>query len=832
MSEKKIWMIDCDSLSIKILSDILVKEGFKIITNQSDSLSGNLVNEIMPELILVDIDRSKKEAFSFCKKVKTNDKTKHISIIFISDQNNTDKRLAAFKTGISDYILKPFDHEELLFRIKHQIELFEAKEKLILQNIELTDLNHKLQQEIKKQKDTEYILQVANNQLNTIANNLPAFISYLDKNHRYKFVNKVYALNYGLSTEDIIGKHISEIMGREFYEKNLITRLNEAFSGKTISFESTYKFPATGEKRLIINYIPDFDENQLVKGLFLFLRDDTQFKLAEVEINRHNERLESLWRISQFKTDNTRDLLDYALHEAILLTESKMGYIFFYNEHKKRFTLNTWSHAAMKECSVISPETTYELNKTGCWGEAVRQRQAYINNSFGTDKKREKGLPEGHVKLDKFLTIPVFIDDVIVAVAGVANKDADYDQRDVQQLTLLMDKVWEITEKFRYQEELIAAKEKAEESDRLKTAFLHNVSDEIRNPLNAIIGFSEAIVNPDLPVDKRKKYAAIVKSSSHQLLSLITDIITIATIEAGREKLLEKEVNINNLLQNIHNQYIDVAEAKSISFTLTSNLSEERDTVMTDETKLAKVLTNLIDNSIKFTREGQIKAMCRLKENFMEFSVEDTGIGINANMHKKIFEIFNQSVNEIVKPHSGIGLGLAIAKSYVHLMGGRIWVSSEPDIGSAFYFTIPYKPVYKFGLGKTLKNSTDPKNALPTILVAEDDIINFYVIQECLLALNCIIIHAENGMQAVELCQNNSSISLILMDVKMPLLNGFDATKKIKAFRPDVPIIIQTAYVYLNAKDKAMLAIADDYIEKPINRRVLLELIRKHLKIT
>jgi signal transduction histidine kinase/CheY-like chemotaxis protein len=515
-----------------------------------------------------------------------------------------------------------------------------------------------------------------------------------------------------------------------------------------------------------------------------------------------------------------------------LLTESKIGYIFYYNENKKQFTLNTWSHAAMSECNVLHPETTYELNKTGCWGEAVRQRQPYINNNFGSDEGHEKGLPEGHVNLTKFLTIPVFIDDIIIAVAGVANKEIDYDLRDVQQLTLLMDKVWVMVEKLRYEQELIAAKEKAEESDRLKTAFLHNISDEIRNPLNAIIGFSEVMINPDLPVEKRKKYSAIVKASSNKLLSLISDIINIASIEACREKLMEKEVNMSNLLQTIYNLYSDVIEAKNISFEVTSNLSEENNSVITDEIKLTKILTNLIDNSVKFTSKGHIKAMCRLKENYMEFSVEDTGIGINTNMHKKVFEKFNQSVNEIIKPHNGIGLGLAIAKSYVNLLGGRIWVSSEQGAGSAFYFTVPYKPVYKFNVGKKLKNSTENRKVAPTILVAEDDVINFYVIQECLLALNCVIIHAENGLQAVELCEKNPSISLILMDVQMPVLNGFEATKKIKKFRPDVPVIIQTAYVYLNNKDKAMLAVADDYIEKPINRRVLLELIRKHLKIS
>ena len=685
--------------------------------------------------------------------------------------------------------------------------------------IELTELNQKLQKELA-------LLKITNNQLFTIANNIPAFISYLDRDHRYTFVNEMYAKNFGQPVENIIGKHLKDVIGEKSYNDE-VDKLDAAFSGQYVSFETIGDFPTTGKKWLAISYMPDFDDNNQVLGIVIFVRDTSQFKIANQEINRHNARLESLLRISQFKTNNARQFLDFALKEAIQLTESKIGYIFFYDENKKHFILNTWSNEAMKECSVLEPKTIYDLEQTGCWGEAVRQRKPYINNHYGRDKIFEKGLPAGHVKLDKFLTIPVFIDETIVAVAGVANKENDYDNMDIRQLTLLMDKVWSMVEKFQYQEELIKAKEKAEESDRLKTAFLHNISDEIRNPLNAIIGFSDMIGHPDLDPEKKKKYSAIVKTSSTQLLTIITDIINIASIEAGQEKIVEKEVNINSLIQNIHIQYNATIQAKNIQFSVISSLSDEQTLVTADEGKLNQILANLINNSIKFTSQGHIKVNCKLKENFIEFCVEDTGVGIDVHLHNKIFEIFNQSENAIIKKHSGTGLGLAISKSYIRLMGGQIWLTSEPGVGSNFYFTIPYKPIIKINISN---KNREKKPSPHTILIAEDDIINFYVLQECLLNLNCLIIHAETGLQAVEICKTNPSISLILMDVKMPLLNGFDAAKQIKEIRPELPIIIQTAYVYYNDKDKAMLSHVDGYIEKPINRRALLELIRKHLK--
>jgi PAS domain S-box-containing protein len=252
--------------------------------------------------------------------------------------------------------------------------------------------------------------------------------------------------------------------------------------GETIRFESYLEFNQRWYDCVAYQYKPD---HFVAAFLEITKRKQAELKLQEInenlksnnaEIEINNERLESLLRISQYSSNSLQELLDFALEEAILLTKSKIGYIYFYHEDTKQFILNTWSKEVMHECQVMNPETVYDLDKTGCWGEAVRQRKPIILNEYQEESALKRGTPEGHVQLKKFLTIPVIIDNVIVAVCGVANKVTDYDNSDVRQLTLLMDSVWKISERINLIKELTSAKEKAEESDRLKSAFLANMS--------------------------------------------------------------------------------------------------------------------------------------------------------------------------------------------------------------------------------------------------------------------------------------------------------------------------------------------------------------------
>jgi signal transduction histidine kinase len=240
--------------------------------------------------------------------------------------------------------------------------------------------------------------------------------------------------------------------------------------------------------------------------------------------------------------------------------------------------------------------------------------------------------------------------------------------------------------------ELLAAKEKAEESDRLKTAFLHNISHEIRTPMNAIVGFSGLLNEPDLPPEKIKDFTTIIEQSSNQLLSIITDLISISTIEAGQQKINEKAFNINDLCQLVFNQFILRAQSQNINLNFKSALIGEKAEIISDETKLIEILSNLIGNALKFTIQGSVTYGYDIKGDFIEFYVSDTGIGISEEFHEDIFKRFRRVEHSFSRQHSGTGLGLSISKAYVELLGGTIWVKSAKGKGSTFYFTIEHKP--------------------------------------------------------------------------------------------------------------------------------------------
>ncbi len=388
----------------------------------------------------------------------------------------------------------------------------------------------------------------------------------------------------------------------------------------------------------------------------------------------------------------------------------------------------------------------------------------------------------------------------------------------------------DITEKKENEIKLIKALEKSEESDKLKTAFLHNISHEIRTPMNAIIGFSNFLKEPELSFEKKNKYTDIVIKSSEQLLAIITDIIHIATIETGQEKISEKEIKLNSLLKLVYEQFKEKILAKNIDFNLQLALPNEEDDMITDETKLMEIITNLVGNALKFTSKGFINMGYKVKENQLEIYVEDSGIGIPANMYEEIFDRFSQVERTSTRFFGGSGLGLSISKGYAELLGGKMSLQSVLGKGAIFYVTIPFKKVLKKDLNENVNTTKEIiLEATKTILVAEDEDYNFMLIEELLSYSNMKILRAENGKEAIDLFKSNPQIDLVLMDIKMPVMNGIEATKEIRKFAPNLPIIAQTAFSTTVDKQFIKEAGCNDIIIKPFNSEDLMAKISKFL---
>jgi signal transduction histidine kinase/CheY-like chemotaxis protein len=382
--------------------------------------------------------------------------------------------------------------------------------------------------------------------------------------------------------------------------------------------------------------------------------------------------------------------------------------------------------------------------------------------------------------------------------------------------------------------ELLKAKEKAEESDRLKSAFLANMSHEIRTPMNGILGFARLLDKPDLESDKKHEYITVIQKSGIRMLNIINDIIDISKIEAGLMKLDMTESNINEQVNYIYTFFKPEVEAKGMELICLNSLPARESVIVTDREKLFAILINLVKNAIKYSLEGTIEFGYLKKDSRLEFFVKDTGIGIPKDRHDAIFERFIQADIEDKMARQGAGLGLAISKAYIEMLGGKIWVESEPGTGSTFYFTLPMNTSGEIKENSHLVAQNEEIKEIELaikkikILIAEDDEISEKLLRNLVRNLGKEIISSKTGIETIDLCRKNPDIDLILMDIQMPQLNGYIATQKIREFNKNVVIIAQTANGLLGDREKAIEAGCNDYIAKPIDTVELLAMISQH----
>lgn len=380
-------------------------------------------------------------------------------------------------------------------------------------------------------------------------------------------------------------------------------------------------------------------------------------------------------------------------------------------------------------------------------------------------------------------------------------------------------------------EDLYKSRDKAEESDRLKSAFLANMSHEIRTPMNGILGFAELLKTPNLTGDEQQKYISIIEKGGVRMLNIINDIVSISKIESGQEEINIKTSNINEQIEYIYTFFNPEIKGKGIQFSFKNSLLFKEAIIKTDREKVFSILTNLVKNAIKYSDTGSIEIGYNKKDSFLEFYVKDTGIGIPRDRQEAIFERFIQADIEDKNAYQGAGLGLSISKAYVEMLGGKIWVESEEERGSTFYFTIPYHIETKdeFANNEISHQVEESPIRKLKILIAEDEEVSEEYITLIVQKLGKEIINVQNGTEAVEACRKNPDIDLILMDMRMPKMDGFEATRQIRKFNKDVIIIAQTAYALSGDKEKVIEVGCNDYISKPINKEVLIMLINKYI---
>lgn len=392
---------------------------------------------------------------------------------------------------------------------------------------------------------------------------------------------------------------------------------------------------------------------------------------------------------------------------------------------------------------------------------------------------------------------------------------------------------YDVTEKINTEKELISAKERAEESDRLKSAFLASMSHELRTPLNSIIGFSE-IAGKDSKVGDLLDFLKTINLKGKELLYLIEDTFSIALLQTGRVKLRTEEFSLHDYFSQlaVYVNQISEAYSKNEIQVITPDTENLTLHLKTDKSKLNQVFINLLKNAFKFTEKGSIEYGYFLKGDTITFYVKDTGIGIPEDKQSIIFEKFRQADDYGEQFYGGTGLGLAICKDLMKLLNGRIDVESQPGKGSTFYFELYDALTEKKSINEGDRNNKEEKYNWKNkkILIVEDDESNYKYLYHLLKKYNAVLIHAWNGLQAYDIIKDEDGIAMILMDLRMPNMDGFTATKEIKQLKPDIPVIAQTAYAFQRDIDQALKSGCDDYVIKPINEKDLLTLIDRYIK--
>jgi CheY-like chemotaxis protein len=370
------------------------------------------------------------------------------------------------------------------------------------------------------------------------------------------------------------------------------------------------------------------------------------------------------------------------------------------------------------------------------------------------------------------------------------------------------------------------------------------MSHEIRTPMNGILGFAELLKEPELTGEQQQNYIGIIEKSGARMLNIINDIIDISKIEAGLMKVEMQESNVIEQIEYIYTFFKPEVENKGMQLIINNKLSAKEAIVYTDREKLYAILTNLVKNAIKYSNTGYIEIGCEKiktsqnQENEQEhtllrFFVKDTGIGIPTDRQQAIFERFIQADIEDEMARQGAGLGLAITKSYLAMMGGEIWVESEVGIGSCFYFTLPCIAKMEEKI-HNINARTDIQNYAYNlkILIAEDDETSEMLLSIIAGSYSREIIKVKNGNEAIEACHSNPDIDLILMDIQMPKMGGYEAARQIRKFNKQVVIIAQTAFGLFGDKEKAIQAGCNDYLAKPINKAEFIKLIYKYFDNT
>ncbi len=776
----------------------------------------------IPDTILLDLNMPGLDGFDVIKILKNNPITRPIPIIIVTAQmSNAGTRIKALEQGADAFLTKPIDEGELVAVIKAMLRIRKAEELLRTKNKNLEALVEKRAKEM-QDKEVRYasIFDVAG-----------SIIIVFDLNNNIVEWNHSAEKTFGIAKEEIIGKNFLNVLTDTQFKSLVMKHINNILKGKDINEFVSFITDKNDEKQYFTwNMTRMLDTDQKPIGLVAAGNEITRRMEAETQFEvqfKINSGLTELARALLKSSLSLRKISRLVFEKIKTITKSSIGYAASIDPKTNDLVLHYYSSAKKNNTSQKIIRIAKKSNYYPELGGSNMDLKTPWYKNFSVFKPSNITLPFFSGDISNILSIPAKINEKLIGHIVVANSSRNFTDTDIENINKLTD-LFAIAIQRKYSEqELLKAKNLAEQSDELKSSFLANMSHEIRTPMNAIMGFSSLLENPDLSYKRRVQFVNHIVEATDTLLQLVDDIIDISKIESGQLEINLDKHNPCDIINDVFSIFtLDKKTSKPIE--IKRYIPNNSFDIITDKARLCQILCNLVGNAIKFTEQGSIEFGFEYSEKEVTFFVKDTGIGIDKSEHKIIFERFRKIENKSIRLYGGTGLGLSISKSLVEMLGGKIYVESEINKGATFKFSLP------------LLNFNDEPNLTPeemvsaynwenkTILVAEDEEINFIFLEEALIETGATILHAENGTKTLDFVKS-TKIDLILMDVKMPEMDGYEATTIIKRDWPNLPIIAQTAYALVGQREKILAAGFDDYISKPIKQKTLLAIISKYL---
>ncbi len=765
-----------------LLSDCLPDA--EVLTASSGKAAVQMACQQQPDIVLLDILMPGMDGFEVCKVLKADVRCQDIPVVFVSAIKETkSSRIKALSVGVDGFLTKPIDELELRAQLNAMLKIKEANdikrgEKEYLETL-VKERTDKLELELEERKKVQNELVWAKQSWEVTFDAINDGIMLVDKDQIIQQCNLTFTRLLEKPKDEIIGQHCLYMVHGLYHAIEECPFIQMQNSKKRETMELVFN-----GRDYEITVDPVFDEKGALKGAVHIFKDITVYNEAKEAIQKER-------------------------HLLLTVIDNLPSAIYVKDREGRKLVVNK---ADLDNIGIDNSEEVLGKNDLELFGGEIGQRgmndDFHVMDNDAPFFDHEERFEHSNGQMSWLLTSKLPLKDPdgkVIGLIGIGHN---------------------ITSQKELIEELKRAKIKAEESDRLKSAFLTNMSHEIRTPMNGILGFSSLLKNANLSSEKKENYIKNIEKSGARMLNTVNDIIEMSKIEVGEVVISASSFDLHATIKDICDFFRPEANNKGLDIVNAVPHADSEFFINSDVSKVESIITNLIKNAIKYSDKGIISFGYVQDKGNLEFYCKDDGIGIPKNRLAAIFNRFEQADIEDRHVFQGSGLGLAITQAYVNMLGGRIWVESELDKGSTFYFTLPKVIVYHEEIEEI--ENFNKENIMTykkkNILIVDDDEISIAFLEILLEPYAKELYTAANGKEAVEICRSNE-VDIVFMDMKMPIMNGYEATQKIREFAPDLPIIAQTAYALAGDREKAIEAGCTDYVSKPINEAKLLQFL-------